>query len=65
MVKLSQEETIQYFKNFALKNILLSIKSDLELINIRFDKFTHETEIEKSKIIDELFSILDEKKLLI
>ena len=59
-----QEETIQYFKNFALKNILLSIKSDLELINIRFDKFTHETEIEKSKIIDELFSILDEKKLL-
>ena len=59
-----QEETIQYFKNFALKNILLSIKSDLELINIRFDKFTHESEIEKSKIIDELFSILDEKKLL-
>ena len=63
-INFTQDQTIQYFKNFALKNILLSIKSDLELINIRFDKFTHETEIEKSKIIDELFKILDEKKLL-
>ncbi len=60
----NREETIQYFKNFALKNILLSIKSDLELLNIKFDKFTHETEIEKSKIIDELFTILDNKSLL-
>ena len=60
----NREETIQYFKNFALKNILLNIKSDLELLNIKFDKFTHETEIEKSKIIDELFTILDNKKLL-
>ena len=60
----NREETIQYFKNFALKNILLSIKSDLELLNIKFDKFTHETEIEKSKIIDELFTILDNKNLL-
>ena len=60
----NREKTIQYFKNFALKNILLSIKSDLELLNIKFDKFTHETEIEKSKIIDELFTILDKKKLL-
>ena len=60
----NREETIQYFKNFALKNILLNIKSDLELLNIKFDKFTHETEIEKSKIINELFTILDNKKLL-
>ena len=60
----NREETIQYFKNFALKNILLNIKSDLELLNIKFDKFTHETEIEKSKIINELFTILDSKKLL-
>ena len=60
----NREETIQYFKNFALKNILFSIKSDLELLNIKFDKFTHETEIEKSKIIDELFTILDKKNLL-
>ena len=60
----NREETIQYFKNFALKNILLNIKSDLELLNIKFDKFTHETEIEKSKIINELFTILDNKNLL-
>ena len=60
----NQVETIQNFKNFALKNILLSIKSDLALLNINFDKFTHETEIEKSKIIDELFTILDKKNLL-
>ena len=59
-----EEETINYFKNFALKNILLGIKSDLELINIKFDKFTHETEIENSKIINDLFSILDKKNLL-
>ncbi len=60
----NKDETIKYFKNFVLKQILLSIKSDLALINIKFDKFTHETSIEKSNIIDELFSILDGKKLL-
>ena len=59
-----EEETIKYFKNFALENIILEIKSDLEKINIKFDKFTYESDIEKSNIIDELFKILDKKDLL-
>ena len=59
-----EEETIIYFKNFALENIILEIKSDLEKINIKFDKFTYESDIEKSNIIDELFKILDKKDLL-
>ncbi len=59
-----EEETIKYFKNFALENIILQIKSDLEKINIKFDKFTYESDIEKSNIIDELFKILDKKDLL-
>ena len=57
-------ETIAYFKNLVLRSILSKIKSDLKLIDIKFDKFTHETEIEQSKIIDDLLKILDEKKLL-
>ena len=59
-----EEETIKYFKNFALENLILQIKSDLEKINIKFDKFTYESDIEKSNIIDELFKILDKKDLL-
>ncbi len=59
-----EEETIKYFKNFALENIILEIKSDLEKINIKFDKFTYESDIEKSNNIDELFKILDQKDLL-
>ena len=59
-----EEETIKYFKNFALENIILEIRSDLEKINIKFDKFTYESDIEKSNIIDELFKILDKKDLL-
>ena len=59
-----EEETIKYFKDFALENIILEIKSDLEKINIKFDKFTYESDIEKSNIIDELFKILDKKDLL-
>ncbi len=59
-----EKETMLYFKKFALDDIISSIKVDLNLINIKFDKYTYETDIEKSKIIDKLFEILDQKKLL-
>ena len=50
-----QEETIKYFKNFALKNIILNIKSDLELINIRFDKLLMKLKKKKVKLLMNFF----------
>ncbi len=59
-----KEETIEYFKKFALNKIIDGIKNDLSLLNIKFDEFIFESEIEKSKLIDELFILLNNKKLL-
>ena len=57
-------ERESYFKNYAVKYLIKNIQSDLELLNIKFDKFTFETDIVKSNIINDLFKILDDKKLL-
>ena len=57
-------ERENYFKNFAVNYLIKNIKSDLDLLNIKFDKFTFETDIVKSAIINDLFKILDNKKLL-
>ena len=59
-----KDETIEYFKKFALNKIIERIKNDLSLLNIKFDEFIYESEIVKSKIIDELFILLNNKKLL-
>ena len=53
-----------YFKNYAVKYLIKNITKDLELLNIKFDKFTFESDIVESNIIDDLFKILDNKKLL-
>ena len=53
-----------YFKNYAVKYLIKIIKSDLELLNIKFDKFTFETDVVESDIINHLFKILDNQKLL-
>ncbi len=58
------DEINNYFKKFAVKKLLNNIKSDLKLLNIKFDIFTHETEIVKSNIINDLFEILKNKNLI-
>ncbi len=63
-LKKDSDEINTNFKKFAVDNLLNSIKTDLKLLNINFDVFTHETEIVKSNIIDELFFILKEKDLI-
>ncbi len=52
------------FKEFAVKHLINLIEDDLKLLNIKFDKFSYETDIVKSNIIEDLFKILDSKNLL-
>ncbi len=58
----NQVET--YFKKFAVDKLLHDIKSHLSLLDVNFDKFTFETAIVNSKIIDKLFAILKKKNLI-
>ena len=57
-------ERENYFKHYAVKYLIKNIKSDLELLNINFDKFTFETDIVERAVINDLFKILDDQKLL-
>ena len=57
-------EREEYFKNFAVRYLIEFIKNDLQLLNIFFDKYTFEKDIVSNQIINELFEILNEKKLL-
>ena len=59
-----KEERENYFKKFAVDHLLDKIKSDLKLINVNFDIFTRETEIENSNVIKKLFAILENKDLI-
>ncbi len=63
---LNEEENIRkiFFENYAVSELLDKIKYDLSLLDIKFDKFTHESAIVREKIIDKIFSILENKKLL-
>jgi len=63
---LSKDEGIRnkYFRDYAVKEILNSIKNDLEEIDIYFDKFSFETEIIKQNKIVEVIKILKKKDLL-
>ncbi len=58
------DEINNYFKKIAIETLLENIKSDLKYLDITFDIFTHESDIVKSNIIEELFDILKHKKLL-
>ena len=57
-------EREEYFKDFAVTYLIEFIQNDLQLLNIHFDKFTFEKDIVSNQIINELFKILNEKKLL-
>ena len=57
-------EKCKYFENYAVENLVSSIKEDLSLININFDKFTFESEIVFNQFINKVFNLLKEKGLL-
>ena len=63
-IKKNETEINIYFKQYAVNKLLDEIKKDLKLININFDKFTHESQIVKNNIIDDLFNILKNKNLI-
>ncbi len=59
-----KDDVNSYFKKIAIEQLLNQIISDLKLLNVTFDKFTHESEIVSKNIIEELFEILKEKNLI-
>jgi len=63
-LKFDKNKTAEYFKDFAVKELMKLIENDLKSININFDKFTYESTIVKNKLIDKLFSLLNKKQLL-
>ncbi|MDC0045183.1 arginine--tRNA ligase [Pelagibacteraceae bacterium] len=60
----NKDDTLKYFKNYSVNTLITKIKTDLKLLNINFDQFTHESDIEKSRIIENLLKVLKEKKLI-
>ena len=60
----NKDDTLKYFKNYAVNTLITKIKTDLKLLNITFDQFTYESDIEKSRIIENLLKVLKEKKLI-
>ncbi len=63
-LNINSNERDNYFKDFAVKYLIEFIEKDLKLLNISFDKFSFETDIVKSNIINDLFKILDKADLL-
>ncbi|PPR48914.1 MAG: Arginine--tRNA ligase [Alphaproteobacteria bacterium MarineAlpha5_Bin5] len=63
-IKADQIKREDYFREYAISELIKYIQDDLILLNIKFDKFTYESEIVKKNIIEELFLILNNKKLL-
>ena len=63
-LEIDSTQTEIYFKKFAVKHLIDFIKKDLKLLNIKFDKFSYETDIVASNIINDLFKILDKHGLL-
>ena len=54
-----------FFKNYAVKEIIKTIKIDLKNLGILFDTYTHESSIiDNNSNINEVFKILKEKELL-
>ena len=53
-----------YFKNYAVTNLIDKIKKDLKLINISFDQFTFESQIVTDKYIDKVFNLLNKNDLI-
>ena len=61
---IESKERENYFRNYAVNYLIDLIEKDLKLLNITFDQFSFETDIVSSKIINDLFKILDKEGLL-
>ena len=59
-----KKKTNNFFKKFAIENIIEGIVYDLNLLKIKFDIFSKESEIVNKNLIEEVFSILEDKNLL-
>ena len=51
-----------FLKKFAVKNLIEFIEKDLKLLSINFDKFSFETDIVSSNIINDLFQKIIHKE---
>jgi len=63
-IEKNSKETENYFKTYAVQYLINIIKKDLKLLNIKFDKFSFETDIVSSNVINDLFKILENSDLL-
>lgn len=59
-----ENQRIDFFKKFAITELINSIKNDLKLIGINFDIFKYESDIVKENLIEEVFKLLNKKELL-
>lgn len=57
-------QTIEYFKDYAEKNIFIEIKKSLKKLGIKFDAFTNEKMFYENGDIELLISELKKKKLI-
>ena len=57
-------ERRKYFEKFAVEYLIDTIKKDLKLIDINFDRFTYENQIVKKNLIENVFNLLKDKNLL-
>ena len=60
----NKNEREVYFKKYAVESLMFLIKNNLSLIDIKFDKYTFESEIVSRKLIEKLFDILNKKELI-
>ena len=56
--------TKKHFESYGVNYLFKQIKKNLSLLDIHFDKFTFESHIVNKKLIDQVFKILEEKKLI-
>ena len=54
----------KYFQNYAVQELLIEIKNDLQSLNIIFDNYVSESNIIEKNLIDEVISNLNDKKLI-
>ncbi|MFH1239391.1 MAG: arginine--tRNA ligase, partial [bacterium] len=55
------EDNLEFFKEFAINNILTRIKSDLEMFGVSYERWFIESEMYKNKEVDQVISRLKEQ----
>ncbi len=59
------EKSFSYLKSEALKQSLISIKSDLKLLGVKHDHFFSETKMVKDKSVEKIIKILKKNKFVV